>query len=202
MDQNGHMRKFGSQEPQGVWKQKLRCSCGSSFRKYLWHNNANGTKTYGYECYRQKRNVSAAFLKRNHLDTETVCQTKSIPAWQLDLMAKKVFSYVWKDQKDAVLLACKMLEECNYQEQSHENAVTDSLLKRKETLEKKLEGLREMRALGDITREEFLTDKRKIEEECEKLEIQLHDLEQSDPCLLYTSPSPRDRQKSRMPSSA
>ena len=27
-------------------------------------------------------------------------------------------------------------------------------------------------------------------------------LEQSDDCLLYTSPSPRDRQKSRMPSSA
>ena len=26
--------------------------------------------------------------------------------------------------------------------------------------------------------------------------------ELSDPCLLYTSPSPRDRQKSRMPSSA
>ena len=25
---------------------------------------------------------------------------------------------------------------------------------------------------------------------------------QSNPCLLYTSPSPRDRQKSRMPSSA
>ena len=29
---------------------------------------------------------------------------------------------------------------------------------------------------------------------------QIADLE--DPCLLYTSPSPRDRQKSRMPSSA
>ena len=26
--------------------------------------------------------------------------------------------------------------------------------------------------------------------------------EQTKPCLLYTSPSPRDRQKSRMPSSA
>lgn len=91
IDANGRMQKFGSQEPQGVWKQKLRCSCGSSFRKYLWHKNANGTKTYGYECYRQKRNVSAAFLKRNHLDVKNVCQTKSIPAWQLDLMAKKVF---------------------------------------------------------------------------------------------------------------
>ena len=29
-----------------------------------------------------------------------------------------------------------------------------------------------------------------------------HDLRKSSPCLLYTSPSPRDRQKSRMPSSA
>ena len=27
-------------------------------------------------------------------------------------------------------------------------------------------------------------------------------MEDLDPCLLYTSPSPRDRQKSRMPSSA
>ena len=30
----------------------------------------------------------------------------------------------------------------------------------------------------------------------------LKDNEQGWPCLLYTSPSPRDRQKSRMPSSA
>ena len=28
------------------------------------------------------------------------------------------------------------------------------------------------------------------------------DLREQNPCLLYTSPSPRDRQKSRMPSSA
>lgn len=180
IDANGRMQKFGSQEPQGVWKQKLRCSCGSSFRKYLWHKNANGTKTYGYECYRQKRNVSAAFLKRNHLDVKNVCQTKSIPAWQLDLMAKKVFSYVWKDQKEAVLLACKMLEECSRQEKDSENAVADSILKRMGMLEKKLEGLREMRALGDITREAFLIDTQKVEEECKKLEIQLHDLEQTE----------------------
>ena len=30
----------------------------------------------------------------------------------------------------------------------------------------------------------------------------LHELGLFEPCLLYTSPSPRDRQKSRMPSSA
>ena len=39
-------------------------------------------------------------------------------------------------------------------------------------------------------------EKLKMEEEMRKLE------ELTRPCLLYTSPSPRDRQKSRMPSSA
>ena len=34
-----------------------------------------------------------------------------------------------------------------------------------------------------------------------KIELSLFDL-QADPCLLYTSPSPRDRTRSRMPSSA
>ena len=32
--------------------------------------------------------------------------------------------------------------------------------------------------------------------------IAMVDLKEGDTCLLYTSPSPRDRQKSRMPSSA
>lgn len=37
-----------------------------------------------------------------------------------------------------------------------------------------------MRALGDITREEFLADKRKIDAEQEKLELQVQDLEQTE----------------------
>lgn len=180
IDENGHMRKFGSQEPQGVWKQKLRCSCGSSFRKYLWHVNENGTRTYGYECYRQKRNVSVSFLKKNHLDVTDICQTKSIPSWQLELMAKKVFEYVWKDQKDAVLLACKMLEDCNRQECRDKNTVSESLLKRSAMLQKKQAGLREMCALGDISREVFLKDNQKIETELVTLKAQLDDLEQTE----------------------
>ena len=41
---------------------------------------------------------------------------------------------------------------------------------------------------------------RKIESYIQIAEIQKY--LQCNPCLLYTSPSPRDRQKSRMPSSA
>ena len=43
-----------------------------------------------------------------------------------------------------------------------------------------------------------------VEEESREIETQdlESELELKKPCLLYTSPSPRDRQKSRMPSSA
>ena len=40
-----------------------------------------------------------------------------------------------------------------------------------------------------------------IEKKIAKLEKTYEDIQKVD-CLLYTSPSPRDRQKSRMPSSA
>ena len=41
-----------------------------------------------------------------------------------------------------------------------------------------------------------------VKEQIDKLKEEVTNLEMSDICLLYTSPSPRDRQKSRMPSSA
>ena len=119
-------------------------------------------------------------MKKNHLDVTDICQTKSIPSWQLELMAKKVFEYVWKDQKDAVLLACKMLEDCNRQECRDKNTVSESLLKRSAMLQKKQAGLREMCALGDISREVFLKDNQKIETELVTLKAQLDDLEQTE----------------------
>lgn len=57
----------------GLWMEMM--SCGSSFRCFLWHKNADGSKTYGYECYRQKRPVSKNFLKSHSLDTALVCHT-------------------------------------------------------------------------------------------------------------------------------
>ena len=36
----------------------------------------------------------------------------------------------------------------------------------------------------------------------DSINLKQHEIATPDPCLLYTSPSPRDRQKSRMPSSA
>lgn len=176
--EDGRLRKFGRKEPQSVWCTKLRCSCGSSFRRFLWHKNADGRKTYGYECYRQKREVSGKYLAAHGLDAAQVCSTKSIPFWHIDLMALCVFRTVWSNQKDAVLLACEMLKECSVQDQQKAADMRGAFQKQLAELEKKQEGLRSMCAMGDITREEFLHDREKIQAEMEQLQARLADQEQ------------------------
>ena len=180
LDNNGATRKFGRKEPQSIWTSKLRCSCGSAFRRFLWHSNQNGKKTYGYECYRQKREVSRRYLEAHGLDTSQICTSKSIPYWHIDLMAQKVFQAVWKDRKDAVLLACQMIEECAVQQSSQSSAVLDGLQSRADKLKVRLKRLREIYADGDISREEFLSDSQQFHDELEHLEQQIQDLSNRD----------------------
>ena len=111
-DENGRTVKFGKKAPTSVWVTKLRCSCGSAFRRFESRRNADGRSSFTYECYRRKRNVSKRYLDAHGLDASIICQQKSIPDWHIDLMAHMVFQTVWKDRKDAVLLACQMIEEC------------------------------------------------------------------------------------------
>lgn len=176
-DSTGALRKFGKRESASIWTSKLRCSCGSSFRRFLWRKNENGVHAYGYECYRKKRSVSASYLKTHGLDASAACQCKSIPDWHIDLMSTRVFQSVWKDNKSAVLLACQMIEECATQDAASSVNVESILHEQMAQLEKKLEGLRSMCALGDISREEFLADKQKIQEEISCLQEQLQALE-------------------------
>lgn len=179
LGENGAKQKFGRKEPASVWTSKLRCSCGSSFRRFLWHSNQNGQKSYGYECYRQKRSVSRSYLAAHGLDTSQVCETHSIPYWHIDLMAQKVFQAVWQERRDAVLLACKMIEECATQQQEQSSVIQDGLQAQINKLQKRLERLRDTYADGDITREEFLNDKQRYTEQFEKLKQQIQDLETS-----------------------
>lgn len=174
-DENGMTRKFGRKESQSVWSDLLRCSCGSAFARFLWRTNEDGKKIYGYECYRQRRSATASYLRKHGLDESIVCEEKSIPGWHLDLMAYIIFNNVWGDQKEAVLLACQMIEDCAVAEQRASGSVTEGLRYRLDRLKKQQSGLREMRALGDITREEFQQDNQKLQQDIDALEQQLAD---------------------------
>lgn len=184
-DENGNTRKFGRRAPQTVWSNLLRCSCGSAFARFLWHENEDGKKTYGYGCYRQKRSVTSSYLRKHGLDTGIICEEKSIPSWHLDLMAYMIFSSIWGEQKEAVLLACKMIEECTAEDRRSSDSILEGIRNRIARLKKQQAGLREMRSLGDISREEFQHDNLKLQQDIDSLEKQLSDIdsgEQSNEC--------------------
>ena len=82
-------RTYGKKASQDVWLRKLRCVCGSTFRKNKWRTNQRGDTVYGYQCYNQVNNGSKSFREKNGLDTEGYCDIRMIGDWKLDLMAKR-----------------------------------------------------------------------------------------------------------------
>lgn len=172
-DKNGQSRRTGRKTEPSIWSKKLRCGCGSAFRRYKWRENADGTRAYGFECYRRARGVPPAKLRATGLESAISCDSHSMPEWHLALMARKVFNAVWHDQKDAVLLACRMLEECAVADREDQSALIAALTGKLERLHRKDAGLREMRALGDITREKFLNDQARLQAELDETQRQL-----------------------------
>lgn len=172
---SGTVRK-PRKEPKSVYVDKMRCSCGSSFHRIPWRQNENGEWQYGFECWRRKRYASEKSLREHGLDPTVVCTKKSIPYWQIDLMAVKVFHQVWNDRKDAVLLACQLLEECLTKDSDNYQRIIDTNQSKVNRLRKKQIGLREMCAEGLITKAEFIGDNERIKSEIAELESQILEL--------------------------
>lgn len=176
-DKNGQSRRTGRKTEPSIWSKKLRCGCGSAFQRYKWRQNADGTTAYGYECYRRARSVPPEKLRSVGLENAIACDSHAIPGWQLDLMAKKVFAALWYDRWDAVVLACQMLETCAEVDHEDQGTLAAALTNKLERIRRKAEGLREMRALGDITRAQFLSDHARLREEMETTQHQLNQLQ-------------------------
>lgn len=113
-------RTYGKRASQDVWLRKLRCKCGSSFRKNKWRTNKRGDTVYGYQCYNQVNNGSKTFREKNGLDVDGYCDIRMIGDWKLDLMAKMIFQTLWTDKKTTVLEAYRLLQEC-YQSDTNNN---------------------------------------------------------------------------------
>lgn len=161
-------RTYGKKSSQDVWLRKLRCSCGSTFRKNKWRTNKRGDEVFGYQCYNQVNNGSKGFREKNGLDTEGYCDIRMVGDWKLEIMAKKIFEGIWRERKDAVLEVYRLLNE-NYQSNTKNNQAAISALDGKIVrLKNKIDNLISMRADGEITKEEFKSLKDTTEKELNK----------------------------------
>ena len=163
---DGETRRCGCKSPRSVWAQKLRCRCGGNFRRFRWRTNQlTGEQVYGYECYYRKRNPNKRYVEAQGVQAEDLCQAKSIPEWKLELMAKLVFSRLWGDQREAVLLAYEMIRKCKDAPLQASREQAGRLASQLEKLENRLRSYATMRADGEIDKEQFMSLREKAEQE-------------------------------------
>ena len=166
-------RTYGKLASQDVWLRKLRCACGSTFRKDKWRTNKRSDTVYGYQCYNQVNNGSKGFRLKNGLDTEGYCDIRMIGDWKLGLMAKKIFETIWMDRKEVAKLAYKLLRECYQSDESKNKATVAAVQGKISRTTARMENLISMRIDGEITKEQFQALHKKAEAELAALNEEL-----------------------------
>jgi DNA invertase Pin-like site-specific DNA recombinase len=174
---NGRPQNFGKPNPKDAWTPKMRCACGATFHRCKWRANKRGDEAFGYQCYSQINKGSKALREKNGLPTEGYCDIKMVGDWKLELMAKTVLAKLWTNRREDVQTAFKMV--CDYaKSDTAETKVGDVMLDRKiMQLKAKIEGFMNMRAEGELSKEEYADMKAKADSEMrELLELQIDSL--------------------------
>lgn len=152
---SGEERRRGSRIPQHLWVKKLRCRCGAGYNRFKWRVLQDGTPIYGYQCNYRTQNPAKSFVEKNHLAGQKSCDAISICEWKLDLMAKQIFDQLWGDQRQAVLKACQMIESCILAATMQSDVGRAELQRKVDKLEQRILNLGQMRADGELTKEQY-----------------------------------------------
>lgn len=177
---NENRRGYGKKKAEDVWLRKLKCNCGSSFRKNKWRTNkVNGEDVFGYQCYNQVNNGSKSFREKNGLDTDGFCDIKMIADWKLDLMAKEVIGSIWQQRSESVLTAYQMVVDCYTEEPSTTHKQIKEIQLKIQNTKNKISNLIEMRAEGEISKTEYSAMKEKLDSQIETLQVELDLLEEN-----------------------
>lgn len=157
-----------------IWVNKLRCSCGSSFRKNRWHTKKDGGTSYGYQCYNQLNNGTKRKRAELGLDTDGYCDIKMITDWKLDFMAKELLEHLWQSRKQSVLIAIDLIKRY-YKEDRGSNSYSDAiaLQTKLDKAQTRLTNLIAMRADGELSKEEYQNMRVPIDTEIQQLQDKL-----------------------------
>lgn len=169
VSKNGKKVVYGKRISNDVYLRKLKCKCGSPFRKNKWRKNKSGEEAYGYQCYNQLNNGSKSFREKNGLDTDGYCDEKMIADWKLELMAKEVLSTCWKNRKADAMEAFRFIKQYAVADKKIGNTELSSINNDIDKLNNRLDKMIEMRADGELTKEEYAKSKLKIETELDSL---------------------------------
>ena len=167
-------RVVGKQVSSDIWVQKMRCPCGCGFRKDKWYTYADGTHSYGYTCYNQLNHGSKKKREQQGLDAEGFCDIPMTAAWKMDCMAEEVMEQLWDDKYKSLHLAISWIRQY-YQDDSSEMArMNNQVIQTKiDRLKNRIDGYIDMKADGEMTKEEYTQKRSEAEAEIAKLQAEL-----------------------------
>ncbi len=161
----------GQKQKVDAWSKLLKCSCGHSFNRHKWaHKDAQ--TVYGYQCYSSVSTGSVQTRINKGLSLDGICRSPMIPQWKLQMMAHYVFDNFISNIDEVLKTANYLIEKhiAKENEKKDNSRLIASKEKETEKLKKRLTGLKNMRADGDLTREEYLDSKAEVEQEIANIE--------------------------------
>ena len=154
-----------------VWVHKLMCSCGTRMKRNKWRRNINGEIIYGYKCYNQLNNGSKKLREEVGVTTDGYCDMPEICDWKFELMAYTIFNNLKLDFDSLIQSAYGVYAQNYTNEKSALKSSRTELILKKDKLKRKLNNLTSMRMDEEITKEEYLDHRQKINEEIEQLDV-------------------------------
>ena len=151
--------------PKSVWSKKLLCSCGSSLNKMKYHKQPDGTISYCYQCYKQKRLGSTKTRIKKGLDISDSCDTPVVQEWKLILMSNIIFNTIWNDKERIIEMANQLIEE-TIQEDSYQNDIKEEIVHNENKIsgyQLKMQKLLDMYLNDMIDKDNYLLKKEELE---------------------------------------
>ena len=164
----GKSVRHSVKEKRDLWSSRLRCSCGCGFRKNRWHRNTNAPDSYGYQCYNILNNGSGKKRREAGADDTGYCDQPMIAGWKLEMMGKIILEQIFQERQELIQHTIDLIRQCHRCPKTKESSLTD-IHAQMEQIRLRKERLLDMRADGEITKEEFLTQRQKLDLEFQKL---------------------------------
>ena len=166
--QTGKKVRHSMPQKRDLWGTRLRCSCGCSFRRNRWHRNANAPDSFGYQCYNILNNGSAKQRREAGADDTGYCDQPMIADWKLEMMGKAILELILIQQQELIQHTMELLRQSDRSQSPRESNLSN-IYGRMEQIKTKKERLLDMRTGGELTKEEFLAQRQKLDAELQRL---------------------------------
>ena len=154
---------MGAKKSTDIWTRKFTCICG--WGKTKRENLRIKYPITMYTCSNQHKHGSIEYQMKRGIVLDNSCGLESILAWKMEMIAYYVIRNIWTVSKDDIEQAINIIKECYKIKNVSTLNNIQSLQVKKEKLEKRKSNLIDMRADGEITKEEYITRKTECDTE-------------------------------------